>query len=189
MANANTAKLGLSIWAPDDPLTRAEFNADHQKLEDALGPLCRETILDTVTTAAASSVDIPLGDVDWSRYRHVYVLHDAAGHASSNSLHRVLANGAAGAAQSGSFLQAGSGECGIVSSALAYAAGWQLLRLDVWNDPDAPVSLLWKSASQLGIGSAASIVYRSLTKLTVAPVAAGVTYAAGIHVRVWGVRG
>jgi hypothetical protein len=191
MANENTPKLGLSIWAPDDPLTRAEFNADHQRLETALGALCQEELLEFTTTEAASSVDIPLGDIDWSRYRYVYLLQDITAHASGSTLHRLLLNGVASADQSGSYLQPGSAEIHNSASSVAYGITGQrqLLRFDVWHDPGSLVSFLWKSETQFGIGCSSQTTYSALRKLTITPVSGSVSYAAGATVQLWGVRG
>lgn len=95
MASDQTANLGLNQWAADDPVLRADFNADNQKLDASL----TRVRLRTVTTGAdAYQVDVDVSDIDWTKYLYVDVaveLHAAASSAGTYFFMRL--NGASAA--------------------------------------------------------------------------------------------
>ena len=70
MASNHTAAFGLNQWAATDPVLREDFNADNQKIEEALSaPPLYGKIREVVTTEAATQVEFDITDLDLAVYR------------------------------------------------------------------------------------------------------------------------
>jgi len=72
-STSKTLTLQLNQWAAADPVLRADFNADNQKLEAAFAGLPYETLLDITTTSQAEQLNVDLRGIDLSKYLYVTV--------------------------------------------------------------------------------------------------------------------
>ncbi|HPE15596.1 MAG TPA: hypothetical protein PK597_01440, partial [Oscillospiraceae bacterium] len=68
MASDQTASLGLCQWAADDPVLRADFNADNQKLDAAAGSMALVRLMSVTTAAAANTIELDLTGIDLTQF-------------------------------------------------------------------------------------------------------------------------
>ncbi len=189
MASNYTPRLGLSHWAGQDTLTMAEFNQNHQRLEERLGYLAAEPLLETTLAEDAATIALSMEGIDWSRYSYVYM--DTLFAASTD---RVLmrANGSSSASAHSTYVYANRDSLYHTTGLLATLHGQKKsrVRFNVLGEAEWPVHLTFLQPSYpVGWGIFTNVTYSALSTLNFVPASDSGSISAGSKIRLWGVRG
>ena len=190
MATNQTPRLGLSDWSAQDMVTMAEFNQDHQRLEDRLGYLAAEPIMEITLEEDAAVVSLDVSSVDWARYDHVYLDTWLTSDSERVSLR---ANGSTSADQHLNYLNPTNSGTTHITGYLAYLNGAKKSRVcfNVMGDPSWTLSLSFQLPNYtIGWGRYSNMPYTNVQRLNISPVSSsGDVLKAGSRIKVWGVRG
>ena len=87
MASNQTSNYGLNQWEATDQVLREEFNADNQKIDEALAQkLGRRQDIKTVLTANHSRIiQLDLSDIDWNEWEVVGITFPQSAGGGSDS--------------------------------------------------------------------------------------------------------
>ena len=190
MASNQTERLGLSDWSAQDALTMAEFNQDHRRLEERLGYLAAEPILEVTLSADAAVVSLDMSGVDWGRYDSVILDADLTLSASERILLRV--NGSTSTEQHMCYKYYDSSGYFHTTGYLATLSGKRRSRVcfEVMGDPGYTVNLTFRNHNYpMGWGHYYNKAYTAISTLSLSPSDSSATLKAGGTVKLWGVRG
>lgn len=72
-STSKTDNLSLNQWAASDGVCREDFNADNAIIDTAISAVPIVKLKEVTTSAAASSVELDLSDIDMTEYSEIWI--------------------------------------------------------------------------------------------------------------------